>query len=57
MALSEFFPCLLPLLGCSHHGDAGEKDASSPVASLWHLWVQVRARGPLVPEVSDSVVM
>lgn len=57
MALSEFFLCLLPLLGCSHHGDAGEKDASSPVASLWHLWVQVRAGGPLVPEVSDSVVM
>ena len=41
------------LLGCGHHGDAGEEDASHPVATLWHLWVQVRAGGPLVPAVSD----
>ena len=40
------------LLGRGHHGDAGEEDASHPVAALWHLWVQVRAGGPLVPAVS-----
>lgn len=44
---------LLP--GRGHHSDAGEKDASLPVASLWHLWVQVRAGRPLVPTVSDNI--
>lgn len=44
-----------PCPGRGHHCDAGEKDASLSMASLWDLWVQVRARGPLVPAVSDNV--
>lgn len=50
--LSSFATSLL-LPGGGHHGDAGEEDASLPVASLWHLRVQVRAGGLLVPAVSD----
>ena len=46
-------PC--PPTGCSHHCDAGEEAAALPVASLRDLRAQVRAGGPLVPAVSDSM--
>lgn len=42
-------------IGCSHHCDAREEAAALPVASLRDLWAQVRAGGPLVPTVSDSM--
>lgn len=54
MPLSEIFllPYLLP--GCGHHSDAGEENASFPVASIWYLWLRVWAWRTLVPTVSDS---
>lgn len=53
--LSEIFllPYLLP--GCGHHSDAGEENASFPVASIWYLWLRVWAWRTLVPTVSDSM--
>lgn len=55
MPFSETFllPHLLP--GCGHHSDAGEENASLPVASIWYLRLRVWAWRTLVPTVSDSV--
>lgn len=51
-----FHPLLPPTpTGCSHHCDAREEAAALPVASLGDLRAQVRAGGPLVPTVSDSL--
>lgn len=52
---SSSAPPLPPPTGCSHHCDAGEEAAALPVASLRDLRAQVRAGGPLVPAVSDSM--